>query len=305
MITRLLRCASILPLTLAAALPLSAQATSGQKTFANPNEAVLALAAAVRTGDQGQLQAVLGPASKDLVSSGDSVADKNSRESFLKMYTAKHSLSTDAPGYKTLVVGTSDWPMPIPIVRDGTAWYFDSNRGRDEILHRRIGNNELGAIAVCEGYVRAQKDYAAKPHDGKAAGTYAQKISSSPGKQDGLYWPVAAGQQQSPLGPSIAAAEAEGYNGSDKGPYHGYIYKLLKAQGADAPGGAKSYLDNGKLSRGFALIAYPATYGVSGIMTFMVNQDGIIYQKDFGDDTANAVPKLTTYNPDQSWTPVE
>src|SRR5260370_29570811 len=208
MITRLLRCATILPLTLAAALPLAAQASGGQKTFANPNEAVLALVAAVRTGDQGQLLAVLGPASKDLVSSGDTVADKTSRENFLKMYTAKHSLSTEAPGYKSLVVGTYDWPMPIPIVRDGTAWYFDSNLGRDEILHRRIGNNELGAIAVCEGYVPARNDYAARGHDGQAAGAYAQKISSSPGKQDGLYWPVAAGQLQSPLGPAIAAAEA-------------------------------------------------------------------------------------------------
>jgi hypothetical protein len=246
MTTRLLQCASILTLTLATALLLGAQAAGGQKTFANPNEAVLALVAAVRTGDQGQLQAVLGPASKDLVSSGDPVVDKTSRENFLKMYTAKHSLATEAPGYKTLVVGTSDWPMPIPIVRDGTSWYFDSNLGRDEILHRRIGNNELGAIAVCDGYVRAQKEYAVKGHDGQAAGTYAQKISSSPGEHDGLYWPVTAGQQQSPLGPAIAVAEAEGYSGTDKGPYHGYIYKLLKAQGADAPGGAKSYLDNGK-----------------------------------------------------------
>jgi hypothetical protein len=305
MITRLLRCASVLPLTLATALPLAAQAAGGQKTFASPNEAVLALVAAVRTGDQGQLLAILGPAGKELVSSGDPVADKTSSENFLKMYAAKHSLSTEAPGYKTLVVGTSDWPLPIPIVRDGTTWYLDSNLGREEILHRRFGNNELGAIAVCTGFVRAQKEYAAKAHDGQAAGTYAQKISSSPGKQDGLYWPVGAGQPQSPLGPSIAAAEAEGYSGADKGPYHGYIYKLLKAQGADAPGGAKTYLDNGKLSRGFALLAYPASYGVSGIMTFMVNQDGTIYQKDLGDNTANAVSKLTTYNPDQSWTPVE
>ena len=284
---------------------MTAQATSGQKTFANPNEAVLALTAAIRTGDQAQMLAVLGSDSKDLISSGDSVQDKTSRDNFLKMYAANHSLLTEAPGYKTLVVGTSDWPMPIPIVRDGTAWYFDSNRGRDEILNRRIGNNELGAIAVCTGYVRAQKEYAAKGHDGQAAGIYAQKLSSSPAKQDGLYWPVAAGQQQSPLGPSIAAAEAEGYSGSDKGPYHGYIYKLLKTQGADAPGGAKSYLDNGKLSHGFALLAYPATYEVSGIMTFMVNQDGTVYQKDFGDDTTKAVSKLTTYNPDQTWDPIE
>lgn len=305
MITRLLRTISIVPLTLAATLPLAAQATSGQKTYATPLAAATALIDAVRTGDEGQLMAVLGSGGKDLIDSGDPVADKKSRESFLKMYAEKHILSTDAPGYKTLVVGTSDWPTPIPIVRDGTTWYFDSNIGRTEIINRRIGNNELGAIAVCEGYLRAQKEYFAKGHDGQPAGIYAQKLSSSPGKQDGLYWPVAEGKPQSPLGPAIASAEAEGYSSAPMEPYHGYIYRLLKAQGHAAPGGAKSYLSNGKLSGGFALVAYPASYGVGGIMTFMVNQDGTIYQKDLGDVTANAAKKLTDYNPDDSWAPVE
>jgi hypothetical protein len=305
MTTRMFRRVWILPLTFAATLPLEAQVASGQKSFATPNEAVLALVAAVRTGDQEQLLAVLGPESKELISSGDPVADRKSRQNFTNMYAAKHSISTEAPGYKTLVVGTSDWPVPIPLVRDGTAWYFDSARGREEILNRRIGKNELGAIAVCEGYVQAQKQYAGKAHDGEAAGLYAQKLSSDPGKQNGLYWPVAGGQQQSPLGPAIATAETEGYTASGQEPYHGYRYKLLEAQGPDVPGGAKSYLDHGKLSGGFALVAYPASYGVSGIMTFMVNQDGAIYQKDLGNDTGKIAPVLTTYNPDPSWSAVE
>jgi hypothetical protein len=311
MITRLLRCISILPLTLVATLPLTtqplaAQAASGQKTFARSSEAATALIVAIRSGDQTQLLAVLGPGSKDLIDSGDPVADKKSRDNTLKMYDAKHSLVTEAPGYRTLVVGTSDYPLPIPIVRDGLVWYFDSNRGREEIINRRIGKNELGAIAVCEGYVAAQKEYAARGHDGLPAGIYAQKLASTTGKQDGLYWPVAAGKKQSPLGPAIAASEAEGYTTSAADePYHGYLYKLLKAQGPDAQGGAKSYLNNGKLSGGFALLAYPASYGAGGIMTFLVDQDGVIYQKDLGDNTTNAAPKITTYNPDNTWTPVE
>jgi hypothetical protein len=306
MITRLLRCISILPFTLAATLPLAAQPASGQKTFAKSSEAATALIAAIRSGDQSQLLAVLGPDSKDLIDSGDPIADRKSRDNTLKMYDAKHSLVTEAPGYRTMVVGTTNYPLPIPIVRDGLIWYFDSSRGREEIINRRIGKNELGAIAVCEGYVAAQKEYAARGHDGLPAGIYAQKLASTAGKHDGLYWPVDADKKQSPLGPAIAASEAEGYTTSalDE-PYHGYLYKLLKAQGPNAQGGAKSYLDNGKLSGGFALIAYPASYRTGGIMTFLVNQDGIIYQKDLGDDTPNAALKITAYNPDDTWTPVE
>ena len=305
MITRLLRCLSVLPLALAATLPAAAQPATGQKTFARSSEAATALIAAIRSGDQNQLIAVLGPDSKDLIDSGDPIADKKSRDNFLKMYDAKHSLVTDAPGYRSLVVGTSDYPLPIPIVRDGLVWYFDSKRGREEIINRRIGANELGAIAVCEGYFRAQTEYVMRGHDGLPAGIYAQKISSTPGKHDGLYWPVAAGQKQSPLGPAIAASEAEGYTSAAGEPYHGYLYKLLKAQGPNAEGGAKSYLVHGKLSGGFALIAYPASYGVSGIMTFLVDQSGIIYQKDLGDDTSNLAAKITEYNPDSSWAPVD
>jgi hypothetical protein len=281
------------------------QAASGQKTFSKPWDGVSALIAAARAGDQAQMLAVLGPAAKDLVDSGDPVADKKSREGFVKSYDAKHSLIVTAPGYKTLVVGPSDWPMPIPLVRDGTTWYFDSAQGSEEILNRRIGQNELGAIGVCEGYYRAQKEYAAKGHDGLPAGLYAQKFSSEPGKHNGLYWEVAAGKPQSPMGLAVAAAAAEGYGGSGPEPYHGYIYKRLNEQGADAQGGAKNYIVNGKQSGGFALIAYPAKYGASGIMTFLVNQDGVIFQKDLGDNTETAATGISSFNPDESWTVVE
>lgn len=284
---------------------IMAQAASGQKTFASPWDGVKALIAATRAGDQAQLLAVLGPNAKDLIDSGDPVADKKSREGFVKMYDTKHSLTTPAPGYKTLVVGANDWPMPIPLVRDGTSWYFDSKQGQEEIVNRRIGQNELGAIAVCEGYYRAQKEYAAKGHDGLPAKLYAEKFASDPGKQNGLYWEVAAGKPQSPMGPAVAAATAEGYGGDGPQPYHGYIYKRLSSQGPDAPGGAKSYVVNGRQSGGFALLAYPAKYGTSGIMTFVVNQDGVIYQKDLGDGTETAAPGITSFNPDQSWTVVE
>jgi Protein of unknown function (DUF2950) len=248
------------------------------------------------------LLAVLGPDATDLIGSGDPVADKQALQHFVKQYDVKHSITVAAPGYDMLVIGANDWPMPIPLVRDGTSWYFDAALGRDEILKRRIGENELGAIAVCEGYDRAQKDYAAKGHDGQPAGLYAQKFASDPGKQNGLYWPVAAGKPPSPLGPAVVAATAEGYGGgSSPEPYHGYIYKRLEAQGPDAAGGANRYVVNGRQSGGFALIAYPAKYGLSGIMTFVVNQDGVIYQKDLGDDTETVAAGIPSFNPDQSW----
>ena len=293
-------------LAIASSAPLLAQPASGQFTYPRPNDAVVALVAAARSGEPDQLLVMLGPDSKDLVSSGDAVADKQSLQNFVKMYAQKHLIISDAPGYKTLVVGKEDWPLPIPIVRDGTVWYFDSARGREEILNRRIGKNELGAIAVCTGYVRAQKEYAAKGHDGLPAGLYAQKIVSDPDKENGLYWPEGPGHTQSPLGPAVATAAAEGYSGgSSPQPYHGYLYKLLVAQGPDANGGEKSYLVDGKQSDGFAMVAYPASYGAGGIMTFIVNQDGVVYQKDLGDDTGTVAPEILTFNPDQSWTVVE
>src|SRR5271163_533881 len=215
-----------------------AQAASGQKTFPTASAAAAALVAACRSGDEAELLAILGPDGKDLISSGDPVADKKAQQGFVKSYTTKHSLTAEAQGVETLVVGTNDYPLPIPIVRDGLTWYFDSARGHDEIINRRVGANELGAIAVCEGYVQAQKEYAAKGHDGLPAGLYAQRLVSEEGKHNGLYWPVKAGQPESPMGPAVADAAAEGYTGSSgPAPYHGYFYKLLKEQGPNAEGG--------------------------------------------------------------------
>jgi Protein of unknown function (DUF2950) len=282
-----------------------AQAAPGQTTYPSASAAVTALVAACQSGDQDALLKILGPAAKDLISSGDPVADKKSQESFAKSYAVKHRLISDAQGYETLIIGANDWPMPIPIVRDGEQWYFDSARGHDEIINRRIGENELGAIAVCEGYVAAQKEYAARGHDGSPAGIYAQKLVSAEGKHDGLYWPQAPGKPMSPMGPAVAAAAGEGYTGGGSEPYHGYYYRLLKEQGPAAEGGAKSYLVNGQLSGGFALLAYPANYGVGGIMTFLVNEDGNVLQKDLGDDTVNLAKQITAYNPDDTWAPAD
>jgi Protein of unknown function (DUF2950) len=277
------------------------QAETGQKSFPTRQAAVAALVAAARSGDQAQLLEVLGSHAKDLVESGDPVADKASYARFVKDYDAKHAIRIDAPGFAKLVVGPNDWPVPIPLVKDGTSWYFDGGMGAVEVINRRIGENELGAIAVCEGYYRAQKEYAARGHDGLAAGLYAQKLSSDEGKHNGLYWEVSAGQKQSPMGPLVAEAAAEGYGGGKAEPYHGYIYKRLMEQGKDAHGGAKSYVADGKQSGGFALLAYPAKYGTSGIMTFMVNQDGVVYQKNLGEDTEKTVAGITSFNPDGSW----
>jgi Protein of unknown function (DUF2950) len=300
-----------LPLFLSLALswlltsvPLTAQAVSGQKTFSSPSEAVKALVEAARSGDPAQLVPLLGPRSKDLVSSGDPVADKQGLARFVKAYDEKHSLSVEAQGFEVLQVGQNNWPLPFPIVRDGQAWYFDSSRGEEEVINRRIGRNELGAIAVCEGYVQSQMEYASKGHDGSSSGIYAQRLHSDPGKQNGLYWAVSTGQPQSPMGPLVTSAAAEGYSKQDSGspsPYHGYIYKILTAQGPEAPGGAKSYIVDGKLTGGFALIAYPAQYGSSGIMTFIVNQDGVVYQQDLGEKTDELASQIAAYNPDSSW----
>jgi len=297
--------ASALAMVMGSALPGAAQAEKGQKTFPTASAAAAALVAASRSDDEAELLAILGSTGKDLIDSGDPVADKASRQKFVKSYTLKHSLTSEAQGVKVLTIGANDWPMPIPIVRDGSTWYFDSARGHDEILHRRIGENELGAIAVCQGYVAAQQEYAAKGHDGLPAGIYAQKLVSDEGKHNGLYWPEVPGKPMSPMGPAIAAASAEGYTAGDPAPYHGYFYKLLKEQGPDAPGGAKSYLVDGKLSGGFALLAYPANYGNGGIMTFLVDQDGVILQKDLGEGTVNAAKQIAAFNPDSSWSPAD
>jgi hypothetical protein len=289
-------------LWLVASVPLFAQALSGQKTFVSASEAVQALVTAARSGDPAELEPLLGSQAKELIASGDLGQEKQVLADFVKAYAQKHSLSVEAQGIEYLQVGPGNWPFPFPIVRDGKMWYFDVDRGNEEIAYRRVGRNELGAIAVCEGYVQSQIEYASKGHDGNPSGIYATRFHSDPGEQDGIYWVTSEGKPASPMGVLVADAAPEPQQpGTSTVPYFGYIYRILTAQGPEADGGERSYIVNGKLTGGFALVAYPAHYGSSGIMTFIVNQDGVIYQQDLGDNTADLASKITAYNPDSSW----
>jgi hypothetical protein len=232
------------------------------------------------------------------VTSGDPVADKQARQKFVAAYDRKHEIEKDGDARAILVIGDEQWPLPIPIAQVAGGWHFDAAAGKREILRRRIGRNELSAIEVCRAYVDAQHDYASKDRNGDGILEYAQKFVSTKGKQDGLYWEVKPGELESPVGPQMASARAEGYQ---RQPYHGYYYKILKGQGKDAPGGAYSYLAEKRMIGGFALVAFPAQYGVSGIMTFIVNQDGVVYQKNLGRNTAGIARGMKVFNPDTSW----
>jgi Protein of unknown function (DUF2950) len=276
---------------------------SDHASFASAEEAVSALIDAGRAGDAGRLKEIFGPGSDAIVSSGDAVADKAALEDFVQQYDAQHTLVPEGKDSITLQVGTEDWPFPVPVVRRNGAWYFDGAEGADEIVYRRIGRNELGAIAVCRGYVEAQHEYAASDHDGEGAGIYAHKLVSDPGTQNGLYWEAVEGEATSPVGPFVANAAAEGYRAGGGG-YHGYRYRPLFRQTENANGGAIEYFDKGVLTNGFALIAWPAEYGASGVMTFIVNHDGVVFQKDLGENTEAAVDAIDAYDPDSTWTAV-
>ena len=275
--------------------------------FVTAEEAFLGLVVALEEGDPVTLGRLLGPGSDELISSGDPVADKAGREAFLAAYREKHKLVPDGDDRQVLVIGAQDWPVPIPAVRKEGRWRLDGAAGADELIYRRVGANELGAIAVARGFVDAQREYAAEARDGNPAGVFAQKLLSDPDQQNGLYWPTADDEAPSPAGPFVAAAGAEGYRRGGEGqrvPYHGYYYRPLFGQGPAANGGAMNYFVDGLLTQGFALIAWPATYGVSGVKTFIVNQDGVVYEKDLGDDTATLVGAIQDFDPDSSWTPV-
>ncbi|MFO1405917.1 MAG: DUF2950 domain-containing protein [Steroidobacteraceae bacterium] len=274
--------------------------------FDTPQAAVDAFVDALEKNDQAALAKLLGPDIDGLLSSGDPVQDQSDRQRFLAAYAAKHSLEAQGDGTQVLVIGENDWPFPIPVVEHKGKWHLDGNAGADELIYRRIGHNELGAIAVCRGFVGAQKDYASQGHDGDPAGIYALKLISDEGTQNGLYWPTADSEPASPAGPFVAKAAEEGYRRSDTGPtpYHGYYYRMLYAQGANAPGGARDYFKGGVLTEGFALVAWPADYGTSGVQTFIVSQDGTVYQKDLGEDTASAANAILSFDPDPSWKPV-
>jgi len=304
-ITATLAALTFLALLLAAPCLLAQEA--GQTTFANAQDAGKALYAAVKADDKTAMLAVLGASASSIIESGDSVQDKNNRQVFLKRFEQMNRWGTAASGNQILFVGAENWPFPIPLKKSSAGqWYFDTKVGVQEILFRRIGKNELAAIHVCEALVDGQQEYFRQAHDGDAVHQYAQKIISDPGKQNGLYWKTAEGEPESPIGPLAAHATAQGYgqSGSPE-PFHGYYYHILTAQGANAPGGAKSYLTDGKLTGGFAFIAYPAEYRNSGVMTFVVDQSGVVYQKDLGPKTADIASQMTAYNPDKTWVTAE
>jgi Protein of unknown function (DUF2950) len=277
-----------------------------QEQFTTPEDAVNALVEAAKSQDQKNLLTVLGTDGQAIVSSGDPVADDNARSSFVSAYDAKHALELEGDGSQTLIIGNDDWPFPIPLINKEGKWQFDTKAGLDEILRRRVGRNELAAIQVSLAYVQAQNEYASLDPAGLSPHVYAQRIVSSPEKKDGLYWPTAEGEPPSPFGELAAKASAEGYKaGGAPIPYHGYYYRILTRQGANAPGGAYDYLAKGKMIGGFALVAYPAQYGNSGIMTFIVNQDGTVFQKDLGPQTNKLARKIESFDPDQTWTRVD
>ena len=277
-------------------------AVTPPRQFATPDAAVDALVQAVKSGDQKELSGIFGSNSGDILSSGDAVADDNARAAFAKDLDEKHSLEKSGDDKVVLVYGEDDFPFAIPIVKQGEQWHFDTAAGRSEILARRIGRNELATIQVCLAYVDAQREYASTDRDGDGLFEYAQKFRSTPGKQDGLYWPSEPNQPDSPLGELVADARSEGYAGKAKGaPYHGYLFKLLKGQGPHAAGGAYDYVVRGNMIGGFAMVAYPAQYGNSGVMTFLVNHDGVVYSKDLGPNTAKLAAAMTRFDPDSSW----
>jgi hypothetical protein len=279
-------------------------AQPAKKSFGSPEEAVKSLVKAVRAHDLEEMLAVLGPGSKELISSGDDAADRTGREKFLKAYDQKNSLQQDSPGKMTLSIGPDNWPMPIPIVKKGPAWVFDIQKGKREILNRRIGRNELQVIDVLHAYVDAQHEYATKDCGGSGKVEFAQRLISTEGKRDGLYWEAKEDEKESPLGPLVALAAKEGYLNPDLQPFHGYYFKILKGQGKHAEGGAYNYVVKGKMILGFAIVAYPAEYGNSGIMTFIVNQEGTIYQKKLGKNTTRRAEALKIFDPDKTWTKV-
>ena len=278
-------------------------ATLRQKRFTTPDKAVQALVDASRNDDLKAMLAILGPGSKELVSSGDSVSDNTGRDRFVAAYDRRHTLKARGASTMILHIGDDDWSLPIPIIKKGNSWGFDIGKGKKEILNRRIGRNELQVIETINDYVEAQQEYAGKDCLGSGTVEFAQRIISTPGKRDGLYWEAKEGELQSPLGPLIARAAREGYSTKDGvlEPFHGYYFKILTGQGKNATGGTYQYVVKGKMILGFALIAYPAEYGNSGVMTFIVNQEGVIFEKNFGKDTLRNIEAVTLFDPDKSW----
>ena len=292
-------------------MPLCVSAADEQAFFAAPQDAVNALAAAARSHDTNVLHAIFGPAGHDLISP-DAVQATEEYELFVQRLSEKTQLITNSDANVTLELGADGWPFPIPLAKQDGQWFFDTEAGRQEILARRIGMNETGAINVCNAYVDAQREYAGQDRLGDGVLAYAQFLRSTPGTHDGLFWPTnQPGAELSPLGPLIAQARVEGYHraarmlNDEQAPYHGYYFKILTHQGKHAPGGKYNYIINGRMIAGFAMVAWPAEWGNSGVMTFIVNQQGKVYQKNLGPKTAKIAMAMTTYDPDDTWTPAE
>jgi hypothetical protein len=295
--------ATAILLCLLSAYPCAAE-QGNEKTFASPGEAVLALYNAAKSNDGQALASIFGSNSKDILHTGDDVADENMRKTFISRYDQMHRVVIEPDQSATLYIGAENWPLPIPLVKASSgSWYFDTEAGKKEILYRRVGTNENDAIDTLYTLVGAQREYASAPRDGASTKHYALKFLSDDGKQNGLYWKTSANEDASPIGPLLADAASEGYTAQQgrQVPFHGYYYRILTKQGAAARGGARDYLVAGQLSRGFAFVAYPAEYRNSGVMTFVVNQDGVVYEKDLGPDTVKLAAGMTEYNPDQSW----
>jgi Protein of unknown function (DUF2950) len=275
----------------------------GQKTFSSPEDASKALVTAAQSNDEKAMLDILGPNGRTIVSSGDATEDAQNRANFAQRYEEMHRLVKEPDGTVTLYIGAENWPTPIPLVNNGGLWYFDTEAGKKEILYRRVGRNEMSAIRVCQELVAAQKEYYSAHNN-----EYAQKIFSDEGQHDGLYWKAADNEPQSPIGPLVASAVAEGYTGnrdSAPTPYRGYYYHILTGQSASAPGGAKSYVVDGKMTEGFGFVAYPAEYRSSGVMTFIVGADGVVYQKDLGKKTDVLAATMKEYNPNSGWAKAE
>jgi len=301
LLRELSRCMVAMLLVFGAASALAQDAPV--KTFPTYRAAASAFVAAVKAKDDAALKEMLGSEAQALLSSGDATADENERVSFLRHYDEAHAFVRSTPDMVTMTVGASAWPLPFPIVRADGAWHFDAVKGAQELVYRRIGQNELDAIKVCRALRDAQKVYAASGHDGEPAGAYAQRIVSAPGKENGLYWGAKEGEADSPAGSLVADATSEGYDvqHGKPVPFHGYYFRVLRAQGSHAVGGAKEYVKDGRMTGGFAIVAYPAEYGASGVMTFVIGRTGMVYQKDLGQGTEDAVKGMTAFDPDSSW----
>jgi hypothetical protein len=303
---RVLACAL---LALVASSVMAVAQTATPRAFAAPEDAVKALVDTVKAGNLDALLEIFGAEGRELMASSDPATARMNRQVFSVAVREKWHLEDAAPNRKTLVIGNEEWPFPVPLVKAADGWRFDTGAGKEELLARRVGRNELDAIGTSRAYVTAQRRYAQQGHDGNPAGVHATKFQSDPGKENGLYWPAARGQKRSPLGDLVAQAAEEGRPlGADRPqptPLHGYYFKILTGQGAAASGGARSYVVKGQMSGGFALVAWPAQYDATGVMTFIVNHDGTVWERDLGPQTDATARKMTVYNPDKSWRPVQ